>query len=314
MAQISFEAALSSLRSNESRQNNGNDQSNSVTFFQLAGGQNAYVRIMHDSREDFEVLSMHEIPVGDGSRKINCLGANCPICSSSLSFYDRFRNEKNSHNLITKIYVKLLEYVKGSDGTVQAVPRVWERPISFARELANILDTYGPLSNLVIQVSRLGSGTDTRYQLMPVPADRFPESIYVKDNSVLEKWHALGTIVLNKTADECNEYLNTGNFPQKQTAQAAPQTQQPTAENAFMDFNTAGPEDHIEWSVDKPKSNPTPAPAPAPQQTAQRQPLPWEVPTQNPAPQPTVQQAAPRQPMPWEVGSNNTQTSGPRYY
>ena len=270
MAQISFDEALSSIRSAESRQNTNSDRNNNVTFFQLAGGQNAFVRIMHDSREDFEIRSMHEIPVGDSVRKINCLGNNCPICNSNIAFYDRFKNEKNSHNLISKIYIKLLEYVNGSDGSIQAIPRVWERPISFARDLANILDTYGPLSNIVIQVSRNGFGTDTRYQLMPMPAERFPENVYVKDSSVIGKWNALGTIILNKTEEECNEYLKNGSFPAK--AQK-PLDTTPTPENAFTGFNTAGDEDAIEWNTDTVYSQPD---------TNQKSaPLPWEVQPKN---------------------------------
>ena len=292
MAQMTQEELNAYL--NGSTQRKTNDNQNNITFFKLEmDGQEALVRFMIDSREDFEVLSMHEIPFGNGTRRINCLKENCPICKSSIKFTDRFHNEKLSSAISSKIYVRLIEYVRHSDGTVTAVPHIWERPISFARDLASYLDTYGPLSNLVMQVKRNGTGTSTTYPVMYLPQDRFPESIYVKEIPGLRNYRALGRFVLNKTAAECETYIATGTFPQAQAV--APTTNY--TDNKESDF--------IEWNTSEP------APAPQPQYQAQPQyqqkekeevksAYPWEATTTTQQTRPTPEQS---NPLPWEVGS-----------
>ena len=307
MAQMTKEELNNYLNGNGQRRSSEN-QNNNITFFQLADGQQAFIRFMHDSRDDFEVLTMHEIPVGNTVRKISCLGNGCPVCGSNIKFTDRFHNEKTSNALTTKIYVRLIEYVRQADGSVTAVPRIWERPIGFARELANYLDTYGPLSNIVMQISRIGSGTSTTYQVMYLPQDRFPENVFVKDVPGIREYRALGGFVMNKTAAEIDTYLATGQFPSRNgnTAPVQAHEEAPVAKDATENiFNLPEDKDYIEWSVEQPKQA-------EPQQPKQepKQQMPWEVNT-TAAPQ-TTAQAQQQKPLPWEV--NTAPPKPARYY
>ena len=108
-----------------------------IGFFYLKNdGDEAVVRIMHDSTADFDMCAVHNVDIGNGrKRNVNCIRTpkepieNCPLCAANVPVY-------------TKIFIHLIEYVRDEQGQIQAVPKVFERPASYATTLKQLLDEY----------------------------------------------------------------------------------------------------------------------------------------------------------------------------
>ena len=109
---------------------NGND----VGFFTLRNDKDeAIVRFLCDSTDDFEILTVHDIKVGDKYRKINCIRDfhdpvdACPLCASGTKINQRF-------------FIKMIQYDKVPDpatGNVNIIPKavLWERSTAYAKSL-----------------------------------------------------------------------------------------------------------------------------------------------------------------------------------
>ena len=199
MAQLSFEAYNQQAEEREQR----NNQGPRVGYFALKNnGDEAIVRIMHDTTADFDMLAVHPTMIAGKRRNINCLRspyepiANCPFCAA----------EKQ---IRTKIYIHLLEYTRNQDGTVTATPKLWERSASYATTLKSFIDTYGPLSNNIFKIKRNGAAgsMETTYDVLYMPPMNFPESVYVKDMEAFKDVQALGTAVLNRTAEQMQKMI-----------------------------------------------------------------------------------------------------------
>ena len=72
-------------------------------FFLKNDGDEAVVRIMHDSTADFDMCAVHNVDVGNGrKRNVNCIRTpkepieNCPLCAANVPVY-------------TKIFIHLIE-------------------------------------------------------------------------------------------------------------------------------------------------------------------------------------------------------------
>ena len=202
MAQIDF----NSIQTGEANTQFGN----SVDFFSLKNdGDTAIVRFMHDSTDTFELLTVHDIVLNDKYRKANCIRQpnepleNCPLCATGKKVQQRF-------------FIHLIQYVQDSNGNITGIPKVWERPASYAYKLKNLIDEYGPLSDSVFKIIRNGvkGSKDTTYDIMFCNPAVYNSDYYVKDNSAFENYSALGRIVLNKNFEELLSYVNTGSFPE----------------------------------------------------------------------------------------------------
>lgn len=187
--------------------NSGNQ--NKVGFFSLKNdGDEAIVRIMHDSTDSFEIVSTHQIEVNGKFRRINCCRSpydpieNCPICAIGKNVQSRF-------------FIHLIQYTIGEGGMVVCEPKVWERPASFANTIKNLITNYGPLSNSIFKVKRNGAArsTDTTYDLMYMPPQQYPEAIYKKVTDAFDGYSVIGTIVMDKRPADIIAFLQTGNFP-----------------------------------------------------------------------------------------------------
>lgn len=188
---------------------------NQVGFFQLKNdGDTAIVRIMHDSIEDFDLLSVHTIQMGANKyRKVNCLRnspyepiENCPFCEVNKPVSGRF-------------FVHLLQYDKDAQGNVVVKPVVWDRAKSqFAPKLKSLIEEYGPLSQRLFKVKRTGAAgaTNTTYDLIPCDKEIFNDNNYPIKQDAFTNYDVLGTMVLNKTAPEMVTYIQTGSFPNTQ--------------------------------------------------------------------------------------------------
>ena len=186
---------------------NVNDVDNYATggsgsFFQLKDdGDMANVRFLYDQFEDVDGLSVHQVELPDGKhRYVNCLRSYndpidmCPLCAAK-------------YKLMTKLFLKLYNI---DANEVQ----VWERGKSFYNDLKMVARKCDPLYTGVIEITRNGKKGDksTKYSMFIDEKSDF-------DIDSVETSDVLGTIVLDKTAEEMDYFLNTGVFPGDDEAQ-----------------------------------------------------------------------------------------------
>lgn len=186
-----------------------------VGYFSLKNdGDEAVVRIMHDSPADFDIVATHQHNIGGKFKRVNCIRDpkepvdNCPFCAAGKPIQYR-------------MYVHLLEYRPGEDGRIQAIPKVWERPAAYANSLKNLLTEYGPLSDLVFKVKRNGAAgsTSTTYDLIYANPAVYKPELYPKKADAFKDYRATGNAVIDKTYEELMAMLNEGPAP---AAQAQP--------------------------------------------------------------------------------------------
>lgn len=183
-----------------------------VGFFNIKDGEEAIVRFVLNSVDDFDIYTVHPVTVGQSSypnRRVSCLRTNpktdpmnvCPLCAKGEKVQQR-------------IYIKMIQYVTENG---QVVPKavVWDRPaFSYAPQLKSYLDNYGPLTNIVCKIVRHGGGLDTKYDIIPnLNPQMYNEQIYVKNFSDFDNFNVLGSMIMNKSFDEINQFVLTGEFP-----------------------------------------------------------------------------------------------------
>lgn len=198
MGQVSYET-YASKKESSSNQNQGVR----VGFFSLQNDKDeAVVRIMHDSTEDFDIMVVHPTTINGKFRKVNCIRdskeplENCPFCQAQKPVQQR-------------IFIHLLEYVKQEDGTVMPVPKIWERSTAYITTLKNYIDEYGPLSDNIFKIKRNGEkgSMDTTYDIIYANPNVYRQDIYVKDEEAASKIKALGTAVLDKDFNELSQLI-----------------------------------------------------------------------------------------------------------
>lgn len=206
----------------EVEQNTGNNGAGSdVGFFTLKNDNDeAIVRFMCDSTDDFEILTVHDVQVGQRYRKVNCIRDprepldNCPLCKSGAKISNRF-------------FIKLIQYDRVTDNTTgvqTVVPKamVWERSTAYAKTLKSYLDNYGPLSDIICKIIRHGKAGDmqTTYEIVPNLSPKvYPDEVFVKDPTIFGDFEAFGTIVMDRTFEEMSHFVATGEFPARQNQQ-----------------------------------------------------------------------------------------------
>lgn len=193
----------------EQLQTSNNGEGFDVGFFSLKGdGAEAIVRIMCDTMSDIKILTVHPITVGASSfanRQVNCLRDprepldKCPLCAMG-------------EKVKQKCFIKMIQY--DDMGVGKAV--VWDRPAGvYVPKLKSYMDNYGPLSNIMCKIVRHGSGLDTTYDIIPnINPQVYNEANFPKNTNAFNNFDVLGRMVMDKTADEINTFINTGSFPE----------------------------------------------------------------------------------------------------
>lgn len=181
--------------------------SSSGEWFTLKNdGDVARVQFLFPDCSELDVFSAHKIKLGDKERYVDCLRHDpadpldvCPLC--------------NSNNPL-----KVVRFVVMYDLTDKKI-KVWERGKQFIQKLEGLANRYYPLSDTVFEIERHGKAGDkqTTYEIFPCP--NIP-AVNIED---IEKPELLGSVVLSKTYEEIQYYLNTGSFPDDtQVSEAAP--------------------------------------------------------------------------------------------
>lgn len=168
-----------------------------INYFALRNdGDQALVRFMYHSTDEFEIVRIHKHKVNGKVRSVACLRGpmdpvdTCPLCANNVAVSD-------------KAYIKLLNYQQGENGQLIPVPEVWERPAFFFDTLATRMTTYGPLDESLYIITRHGKSGDTgtKYDILPAPPTYAPAD-YPIDTAAFEGYDPVGTAVFDfKVAD-----------------------------------------------------------------------------------------------------------------
>lgn len=203
MAKLNFDSVAHVNTTNENNNNYG------VGFFSLKNdGDEAIVRIMHDSVADFDLLTTHPITLGGKYRSISCIRDprepvdNCPLCKAGTKVQ-------------SKIFIHMIQYITNANGQIEAKPVVWERSFAYATKLKNDIEEYGPLSNCIFKIRRNGKAGDmqTTYDMRLGNPSMYNEANYPKLPDAFKGYNALGTVVLDKNYEEISTFLTMGAFP-----------------------------------------------------------------------------------------------------
>lgn len=183
----------------DSLDNYGNSGNNG-SFFKLSKDkETAHVRIMLNKPTDLDnhTFAVHEVKVGDKTRYVNCLRdydepvSKCPFCEAQ-------------YKVIPKMFIPLYNEDKEE-------VQVWDRGKKFANKISSFMARYSKPSIVahLVEIERNGKPNDmsTTYELYEVDKD----DTTLKD--LPEVPDALGTIILDKSADDMNYYLDTKEFP-----------------------------------------------------------------------------------------------------
>lgn len=165
-------------------------------FFSLKNDKDvATVRFMYNSLADVEGYAVHEVEVDGKKRYVNCLReynepvVNCPLCAAR-------------QRVLAKLFVLLY------DVEAQEI-KVWDRGKAFFSKLSSLCARYNPLVSTVFEIERNGKkgDTNTTYETFVVETD----DIQLEDLPEIPE--LLGTLILDKSYEELEYFLEHGVFP-----------------------------------------------------------------------------------------------------
>lgn len=165
-------------------------------YFSLKNDKDvARVRFLYNSIDDVEGYAVHQVEVNGKKRWVNCLREynqpvdDCPFCREK-----RFTQ--------AKLFIPLYNI---DEDKVQ----IWERGKKFFSKISSICARYPNVVSHIFEIERNGKPreTTTTYEIYEVD----------KDNTTLEDLpeasDPLGTLILDKSFDDMEYYLESGEFP-----------------------------------------------------------------------------------------------------
>lgn len=164
-------------------------------FFSLKNDKDiARVRFLYNGIDDVEGHSVHEIELNGKKRYVNCLREYgdpvdaCPFC-------------KSGKFVQVKYFVPL--YNMDTDSI-----QTWERGKKFGSKLTSICSRYPNTVAHTFEIERNGKANDTQttYEIYETGET---EGVTMEE---FEVPNPLGTIILDKTAEEMQAFLDTGDF------------------------------------------------------------------------------------------------------
>lgn len=193
-------------------------------------GDVARVQFLYDSYNDLETFACHKVKVGvsesgrDIERLVDCKRSYddpidmCPFCAAGIQ-------------------VKPVTMVSMYDHKDKKV-KIWERGTTFRKQLESFFNRYPKLSDMVFEIERNGQRGDkkTTYQLFPMP------DVEPIDVSNVERPEFLGTVIMDKTPEEMQTYIDTGSFPEreKEESSTSESTERPTSRRGVQQSTRAG--------------------------------------------------------------------------
>lgn len=165
-------------------------------WFQLKNdGDVARVQFMLNSIDDIPIFSTHKVKVGDKERYVDCIRNPqdpidaCPFCAAGLPAKA----------------VRFIVMFQHEDGKV----KIWERGRQFISKLQGLINRYNPLEDKVFEIERHGKAgdTSTKYEIYPL------DGVQSVNLDEVEMPELEGSLILQKSFDDMEYYLDNGNFP-----------------------------------------------------------------------------------------------------
>lgn len=213
---------------------NANGNGTKVGYFKLKNdGDIAIARLNISSTDDLDFASVHTIGANGRWIKVSCLNplgsyaGNCALCGAHNA------NPKGSvSKAAKKVFIQMMVSYRdatSATGYTAPAPVIWDRPAAFSRELANKLMIAGDLRNTLVLITRNGKAGDmqTTYSMdiLPVEHPVFKPEMIPVDFSAFTNFNIAKHSYWEKTPEEINTFLTTGQFPEKtQQANAVPTT------------------------------------------------------------------------------------------
>lgn len=196
----------------------------------------------------------------------------CPAC-------------KAGEPLSTRVFVLMLDVTSGK-------VMIWDKPASYRKEITSLMSYYKPLYKQKFEITREGTGLNTKYRTMPIGDSGLTEEQYKE--------------FLGKANEVCNDYVRPiDKYDEIKARSVAAQAEQVQVD---AQQGQQAPQQNA-WGQNMPPQGQAGWGAPAPQQQwgAQNQaPQQW-----NQAPQGMPQQAAPQnQPGGWAPQGQAPQQNG----
>jgi hypothetical protein len=221
-----------------------------VGYFRLKNdGDIAIARINIGSTDEMMFASVHSVGANGRWLKVSCMnplgvnGGQCGLCAAHTS-NPNGPVGKSAKKLFIPMLVSYRD-PSAEGGYTTPAPVIWDRPAAFSRELANKLMIAGDLRNTLVLITRNGKAGDmqTTYSMDILPENHpvFKPEMVPADFSAFNNFNIAKHSYWEKSADEINAYLTTGQFPER----VQTNTQQPTATvanvaNAYAAPNTTG--------------------------------------------------------------------------
>lgn len=175
------------------------------SFFSLKNdGDTARVRFMYNDMNDVSGYAVHEVEVDGKRRYVNCLRdynepkSKCPFCAAN-----NFQR--------AKLYIPLYDL---DDNEV----KIWERGKNFFSKMSSVCARYAssgtPLVAHTFDIERHGKKNDTQttYEIYETGSDD------TRMSDLPEAPEVLGSIILDKSAEDMEFYLSEGYFPNNDVA------------------------------------------------------------------------------------------------
>lgn len=165
-------------------------------YFKLSNDKDvATVRFMYNSVDDVEGYAVHQVEINGKKRYVNCLRSyndpidECPFC-----------REKKFQT--AKLFIPLYNI---DEDKVQ----IWERGKKFFAKISSICARYPNVVSHKFEIERNGKPKDTAttYEIYEVGSDDTTLEDLPEVND------PIGTIILDKSADDMEFYLENGYFP-----------------------------------------------------------------------------------------------------
>ena len=195
-----------------------------VGYFKLKNdGDIAIARLNISSTDELMFASVHTIGMGGKWIKVSCLNplgsynGDCALCSAHTA------NPKGSvSKAAKKLFIPMMVSYRdpsSATGYTAPAPVIWDRPAAFSRELANKLMVAGDLRNTLVLITRNGKPNDmqTTYSMDILPAEHpvFKPDMIPNDFSAFNNFNIARHSYWEKTAEEIQAYLTTGQFPER---------------------------------------------------------------------------------------------------
>ena len=170
-------------------------------YFSLKNDKDvATVRFMYNSVEDVTGYAVHQVEIDGKKRWVNCLREYnqskdvCPFC-------------REGKFVTAKLFVPI--YNVDEDKT-----QIWERGKKFISKISSICARYPDVVSHKFEIERNGKPGDTQtvYEIYEVRKDE------TTLEDLPEQRDVLGTVVLDKSAEDMEYFLEEGYFPPEDDA------------------------------------------------------------------------------------------------